>query len=287
MNAFFTGGNETFEDILRDGPAYRQANFKDKENVQLWSYCLRVLWTLQPPPPKYGDSYQIQDVYDFLPEFANMTPESQAAWPRSDDKEDWDNEWRKLVVYTYNNVFSDILRFLYEVNCKTGHWHTPDRSMRTMEPMTEEFLRQHGAFYSTFKIDYSLPFENGKTTLGIVFPNNVLLAPIFVDDGLTVSVDPMDPEQVPSHFLDWNASVHNGQALFLRKGVKVSISLDLDPDRFPDGSDAVDRKGVAAVFSHANLCRKGHKGWNICCDNEIARDEPEEMECQCCPERVT
>lgn len=271
-------GTLSKDEIYRDGLPWRQVNYKDNTDISDVSYHLRLFWTLQPPPPRYGKAYTLQDVNDLLGAFMGTPPAGQIGFGWKRDKDNWRSDWRKAVARSYCNIFADIINFLYEVNCRIGHWHCEPEPSPT-------FLQTHGPGYLTFQISYPALLDSSKSVLVKIFPCNVVIVPMFVDTRLRVIVELTQPGDGEKQIQEWDDSLHNTKALFLRKGIEIAICLKLDSNE-RSKVDPVSRKGIAATFAFATLCRRRHKGWSACCENEFDIDQQEEIECTCCKPRV-
>lgn len=154
-------------------------------------------------------------------------------------------------------MFSDIAIFTYAANPSTGRW-----VLRT----TEEERTRYGPYMDTFAVfysdDQSVPGE--KAMVKSWSATNVIIVPIFVHVGVKVGVDRTEPGGAVAHLQTWNSSVLCGEVLYLRRGVEVAISVEVEGVLSQDEAGRDERRnGVAAVFAYAALIPDDENGGEI------------------------
>lgn len=267
----------TIEEALN--PPSRLFNYEDESAVRTFSMILRMLWDIEPRAPEAqsvedqdekatqseteaNHGHTIKDVYNFMAPLSHMSPEERNALQRHNNKEDWENDWRKAIAFGWNHVFWDVTRFLYNVNCTVGHWHCG-------LDLSPEEKAEHGPGYVTFVVSYPEPFVSGNKAIVLSFPTNVILLPMFVDKGIKIGVDRTDAEGAKQHLYTWNDDVECTEGLYLRKSVAVDVTLEEDAgESIPEG-ERKERSGVAGVFVYATMCKKRHSEELTCCEREF------------------
>lgn len=194
-----------------------------------------------PPQTLYAE-----DVERLLSSWSRMTPTQvdtlvQTSPKRTQEKDDWESEWRRQIAYSWQYVFAEITSFLSRAKPSTGTW--------TFERRKDD-IDVYGHSMGIFPIFYedTFPEKSWPST-------NAIVMPMFIDKGALIDFDARVKEPgienlVELHLVDWDNDPTRCDALYVRKDSSVFITVE---DKREDESKG--KPGLAGVFVFATLLR--------------------------------
>ncbi|KAJ9658967.1 hypothetical protein H2198_003396 [Neophaeococcomyces mojaviensis] len=166
-------------------------------------------------PPTLGNAY---DAYGSLTHMSWPARAALLQSPNLPSKDDWQSIWRRQITYIWIHPFFDLHQYLFNLNQRSGHWVGPSQNADPRKTVT-----WFGEEVDSFAMFYS---ETGRGAVVVKEPRcNLILLPIFVDEGLKVSINRTNPGDAVRHLHTWDDNDEFCEAVYLRRGVEVEFSV--------------------------------------------------------------